>query len=127
MNDTKQALSSPLFEALAEISFTSVMVTRAKGERGGSTIVFVNDQFSHLTGYASEEVVGETPGIMQGPKTDRDVLDRLDDDMANDRVFHGKTVNYKKGGSPFEIEWKVKRAVDIDGVAYYIAVQRETA
>lgn len=125
MNDTKQALSSPLFAALAEISFASVMVTRAKDEHGGSNIVFVNEQFSELTGYSAEEVIGETPGIMQGPKTDRDVLDRLEDDMANDRVFHGKTVNYRKGGGEFEIEWKVKRVIDIDGVTYYIAVQRE--
>lgn len=125
MKDSKPAISSPMFEALAEISFTSVMVTRATDEHGRSTIVFVNDQFSRLTGYSSEEVLGQTPGIMQGPKTDRDVLDRLEDDLASDRVFHGKTFNYRKGGREFEIEWKVKRVMDVDGVIYYLAVQRE--
>jgi len=126
MSTSDQAVSSPLFAALAEISFESVMVTRATNEHGASEIVYVNDRFSQLTGYSSDEVLGETPGMMQGPKTDRDVLDRLEDDLANNRVFHGKTVNYKKGGAEFNIEWKVKRVMDIEGVTYYVAVQRES-
>ena len=125
MNDTKQALSSPLFKALAEIAFSSVMVTRATDDKGASEIVYVNDRFTDLTGYSADEVMGKTPGMMQGPKTDRDVLDRLAREVAEDRVFHGRTINYRKDGGEFEIEWKVQRVIDIDHVTYYIAVQRE--
>lgn len=125
MKISDNAVTSPLFAALAEISFDSVMVTRATNEHGASEIVYVNDQFSQLTGYSSEEVLGGTPGMMQGPKTDRDVLDRLEDDLANDRIFHGKTVNYRKGGGEFNIEWTVKRVMDVEGVTYYVAIQRE--
>lgn len=127
MDIKEKALTSPLFAALAEISFDSVMVTRATNEHGASEIVYVNDRFTELTGYSAEEVTGETPGMMQGPKTDRDVLDRLEDDLANDRIFHGKTVNYRKGGGEFDIEWTVKRVMDVDGVTFYVAVQREAA
>jgi len=127
MNVDRQALASPLFNSLAEIAFSSVMVTRATDEHGASEIVYVNDQFTDLTGYSAVEVMGETPGMLQGPKTDREVLDRLTEDLAQDRVFHGRTINYRKDGAEFEIEWKVQRVVDIDGVTYYIAVQREAA
>lgn len=125
MNISDKAVASPLFAALAEISFDSVMATRATDEHGASEIVYVNDRFTELTGYQPEEALGETPGMMQGPKTDRDVLDRLEDDLANNRIFHGKTVNYRKDGSEFNIEWTAKRVMDIEGVTYYVAVQRE--
>lgn len=127
MNDTKSALSSPMFAALAEISFASVMVTRATDEHGASRVVYVNPQFTELTGYTSEEVLGETPGMLQGPDTDRAVLDRLEDDLAHDRTFHGRTTNYRKSGEAFEMEWKVRKVIDLDEVHYYIAVQREAA
>lgn len=124
MSQTQSVLSSPLFNTLAEIAFSSVMVTRATDDHGGSEIVYVNDQFTELTGYSSEEVMGETPGLLQGEKTDRAVLDRLSEALRNDTTFHGQTVNYRKDGSEFQIEWKVTRVVDIDGVTYYVAVQR---
>lgn len=127
MNDKPQPLEAPLFEALAEIAFSSVMVTRATDDQGASEIVYVNERFTDLTGYGAEDVMGKTPGMLQGPKTDREVLDRLAREVAQGRVFHGQTVNYRKDGSEFEIEWKVKRVLDVNGTTYYIAVQREAA
>ena len=58
-------ISSPLFKAVADRSFDSIMVTRATDEHGASEIVFVNKVFSDLTGYDREEVIGETPGFLQ--------------------------------------------------------------
>ena len=127
MNNNQQALSSPLFNALAQIAFSSVMVTRATDANGASEIIYVNDRFTDLTGYSAEEVMGKTPGMMQGSKTDREVLDRLAREVAEGRIFHGRTINYRKDGSEFEIEWKVERVIDIDDVTYYIAVQREAS
>jgi len=127
MNDTQKALSSPMFAALSELSFSSVMVTRATDEHGASQVVYVNPQFTELTGYTSEEVLGKTPGMLQGPDTDQAVLDRLEDDLANDRTFHGKTTNYRKNGEAFEMEWKVSKVMDLDEAHYYIAVQREAS
>ena len=127
MSQATQALSSPLFDALSDIAFSSVMVTRATDDQGASEIVHVNQQFTELTGYQADDVLGKTPGLLQGPKTEQDVLDRLRDDLQHDRVFHGRTINYRKDGSGFEIEWKVRRVIDIDGETYYIAVQRNAS
>ena len=127
MSDKQQALSSPLFEALADIAFSSVMVTKATDENGGSEIVYVNERFTELTGYSADEVMGGTPGMLQGPKTEREVLDRLASEVSQGHTFHGRTVNYRKDGSEFDIEWKVRRVLDIDDVTYYIAVQQEAA
>ncbi|MBS3746736.1 MAG: PAS domain-containing protein [Wenzhouxiangellaceae bacterium] len=119
-------VQSPLFQALADLSFDSVMVTEPTDEPGASRIVFVNRKFTELTGYGADEVVGETPGMLQGARTDPEVIERLADDLRRGRSFHGQTINYRKDGTPFEIEWKVTPVLDDAGKAtHYVAVQRQ--
>lgn len=125
MNQDLFTISSPLFNALAERSFDSIMVTRDADGHGGSEIVFVNDAFTELTGYGREDVLGRTPGFLQGADTDRAELKRLEADLDADRPFHGKAVNYRKDGSKFMMEWTVQRVAEIDGETFYVAVQRE--
>lgn len=125
MKDPQEFLDSPLFQALADLSFDSVMVTKATDDQGGHTVIFVNQGFTDMTGYAAEEVLGQTPGILQGPKTDKALTDRLAEDLRQGRTFHGRTVNYRKDGSAFDIEWKVAPVMQDGRVTQYLAVQRD--
>ena len=120
-------LQSPLLQALANLNFDSVMITEATGDPGASRIVFVNRRFTELTGYSADEVMGDTPGMLQGERTDPEVIERLADDLRGGRTFHGQTINYRKDGTAFGIEWKVTPVQDDAGNAtHYVAVQRET-
>lgn len=125
MSDQPLPIASPLFNALAERSFDSIMVTRASDDTGASEIVFVNDAFTDLTGYGREDVLGRTPGFLQGAETDRAELERLEAQLSADRPFHGQAVNYRKDGSKFIMEWTVQRVAEVDGEVFFIAVQRE--
>src|SRR5262249_38235712 len=92
----------------------------------GPQIVYVNPAFTKMTGYSPDEVIGETPRILQGPKTNRAVLDRLRKDCEEGRVFFGETVNYRKDGSEFNLEWSVGPVRNEQGqVTNFIATQRE--
>ncbi|WP_138440122.1 PAS domain-containing protein [Marinobacter alexandrii] len=124
MNDSKDVLQSPLFQAVAGLAFESIMVTKASSDHTNSVIVYVNPAFSNLTGYSADEVIGKTPGLLQGPKTERGVKERLAEDLKNNRTFHGDTINYRKDGSTFIIEWKIAPVMDGDEVTHYVAVQR---
>ena len=124
MNDAKETVQSPLFRALANVTFESVMVTEAGNDPKDSVVVYVNQAFTELTGYSADDVLGKTPGVLQGPETDKAVTDRLADDLKNHRTFHGSTINYRKDGSPFRIEWKVTPVLDGTDVTHYVAVQR---
>lgn len=118
-------LGHALFREAADQSFQAITVTRSTGEDGPSEIIYVNDAFTEMTGYEAKDVMGQTPGMLQGPKTDPEVLERLDRKIHNGEVFHGETINYRKDGSEFIIEWKVA-PVDHEGDAtYYVAVQQD--
>lgn len=109
---------------LADMSFDSITITRST-QAGGPKIIYVNDAFTDLTGYAAADVIGHTPGMLQGADTDPAVLKRLDETVARGETFHGTAVNYRKDGTPFDMEWKVAFAGSDEDAEYYLAVQRE--
>ena len=114
---------SAVFDALVENCFDSVMITEATSK---NPIVYVNKAFTDLTGYSTEEVLGKSPGFLQGSGTDAAVLQRLHADMAAKRVFEGKAVNYRKDGSDFTMLWRVIPAIGNSAQPmYFVAFQRE--
>lgn len=119
-----ETLLRDLVQSIADVSFDAITITRSTAEQGPE-IIFVNDAFTELTGYPASEVIGHTPGLLQGSETDATVLERLNATVKRGETFHGKAVNYRKDGTAFEMEWKVT-PLGADGEAnYYLAVQRE--
>lgn len=112
-----------LLEASMEESFNSVLVTEAGP---GYPIIYVNPAFCELTGYGPHEVTGKSPSILQGPNTDKKVLQRLNQNIANGELFHGQAINYRKDGSEFMMEWKIAPIRnEKDDITHYLAIQRE--
>jgi len=118
-----QNLMKRMLENAMEHSFHGIMITRAEP---GYPIVYVNDSFSQMTGYSLEEMIGKSPAILQGPKTDRAVLDRLSKALAEGRLFHGEAINYRKDGTEFVMEWKIVPIKNENEVtSHYLALQRD--
>jgi PAS domain S-box-containing protein len=114
-----------LLETSMAESFNSILITEAGP---GYPIVYANAAFSELTGYAPGEVMGKSPSMLQGPNTDRDVLERLNNDISEGRLFHGRAINYRKDGSEFMMEWKIAPIRnEKDEVTHYLAIQRNVS
>ena len=94
-------LMKRMLENAMEHSFHGIMITKAEP---GYPVIYVNDAFAEITGYTSEEIVGQSPAILQGPKTDDAVLDRLNQALSEGKLFHGEAINYRKDGSEFVME-----------------------
>ncbi len=114
-----------LLKTAIEQSNESVIIMTARPDPPGPEIVYVNPAFTKMTGYALEEVIGKTPHILQGPKTDHSVLVQLCKDCAEGRVFHGETVNYRKDGSEFHLEWTAGPVRDECGEVTHIAAAQQ--
>jgi PAS domain S-box-containing protein len=122
-DDNYKYIMKRLLEASMEESFNSIVISKAGP---GYPIIYVNSAFCELTGYGPHEVIGKSPSILQGPDTDPAVLNRLNQDLAEGRLFYGKAINYRKDGSPFMMEWKIAPIRnDKDEITHYLAIQRE--
>lgn len=105
----------------------SILVTDADLEAPGPRILYVNPAFTEMTGYEPSEVLGKSPRVLQGPRSDRAVLRRLRSTLENGGVFEGETVNYRKDGTEFSVQWTVHPLRDEHGrTVRYFAIQRDT-
>ena len=112
--------------SLVEEMTESVLVTTTNLENPGPTILYVNPAFERMTGWSSEEVLGQSPRILQGPKTDRSVFKELRERLNRHEVWRGQALNYRKDGSEFVMEWSIVPVRGEDGeVSHYLAVQRD--
>ena len=119
-------ISNDVLAAAIEEIKNPVIITSANLVRPGPEILYVNAAFTEVTGYTLEEVRGETPRILQGERTDPLMLEVLKRRLREDQYFRGETINYRKDGSEYVIEWEITAVHDDAGdVAYWVAVQRD--
>jgi len=114
-----------LLESSLELSFNGIMITEASP---GYPILYVNPAFCEMTGYGPQELLMKSPSVLQGPKTDPEVLDRLSRTIKAGQLFHGRTVNYRKNGTEFMMEWKIAPIRDALGtISHYLAIQKDVS
>jgi PAS domain S-box-containing protein len=115
-----------LLALAAHASTAGIMITDGRLDRPGPTVLYVNPAFEAMTGYSSEQIVGETPRVLQGPATDRAVLERLRNDLLCQGHFAGEAVNYRADGTPFIMSWQVRALPDpAGGPGHYVAIQSD--
>ena len=120
----------PVLDELATLAldnaFDVMMVTTSELEPPGPQILYVNPAFTRITGYSAAEAIGQTPRLLQGPKTDRAVLGRLRRSLASGRSANGEVLNYRKNGEEFWVQWRIRPVQDADGqVRHFVSTQRD--
>jgi len=115
-----------LLERAIKSDYDSILITELGLEEPGPKIVYVNDGFTKMTGYTREEVLGKTPRILQGEKTDRAVLDKLKERLKEGKAFFGHTVNYRKDGSEFINQWDIHPLTNDKGeITHWVSYQHD--
>ena len=87
-------------------------------------ILAINPAWSKMTGYTEEDVLGLSPKILQGPKTNRSVIDHLKSTLRGGFRFEGDTWNYGKDGKLYRVAWAIDK-IYVRGNSYYISLQLE--
>lgn len=116
-----------LLESVITNTRDAILITEAvPQDEPGPRIMYVNEAFTKMTGYTSEEVIGQTPRILQGPRTDRKELDRLKESLLNWKPCEITIINYKKSGEEFWINLAVTPVANEHGkYTHWISVERD--
>lgn len=102
-----------------------VMITTADLENGGPKIIYVNEAFTRISGYEADEIIGKTPRILQGPDTDRKVLNELKSRLLRGKPFKGELKNYTKDGDPYWLDISITPIQDKKGeITHFTAIER---
>jgi PAS domain S-box-containing protein len=104
----------------------SVLITDTVLDRPGPTIVYVNPAFERMTGWSKAEIVGRSPRLFQGADTDHAAFRALRATLSAGGVWEGRTVNYRRNGDAYWLEWSISPLPGPDGrPSHYVAVQRD--
>ena len=105
-----------------------ILLTEAEPiDEPGPRIVYVNQAFQRMTGYAPEDILGKTPRILQGPRSDRSALRRIHAALASWQPIREELINYRKDGSEFWVDMSIFPIANEEGwYTHWMAIQRET-
>ena len=93
---------------------------------GNGNIRWVNPAFTHLTGYAAEEAIGQNPRILKSGKHDKAFYKNLWGTILAGRVWHGEIVNRRKDGTCYTEEMTITPVQDPEShVLHFIAVKQD--
>ncbi len=123
----EEILRLKLLESVIINTNDAVIITKAEHlDFEGPEIMYVNEAFTRMTGYAAQEVIGKTPRILQGPKSDRKELDRLKDCIKNWQSCDVTLLNYKKNGEEFWVNMNISPVANEKGwFTHFVAIQKD--
>jgi PAS domain S-box-containing protein len=115
-----------LLESVVVNANDAITITQAEPiHEPGPRIVYVNEAFTRMTGYSAQEVIGQTPRILQGPKTDRTQLDRIRTALSKWEPVRAEVLNYHKDGSEYWVELNIVPIANETGwFTHWVAIER---
>jgi PAS domain S-box-containing protein len=110
-----------LLEKALQSAENSVVITDTKAR-----ILWVNDAFTRMTGYAREEAVGASTKLLKSGRHSQPFYARLWQTVQSGEVWHGEVDNRRKDGSVYPEEMTITPVLDEAGaITHFIAIKQD--
>ncbi|MCG7893535.1 MAG: PAS domain S-box protein [Candidatus Thiodiazotropha taylori] len=98
----------------------------AEREGDDTILLYVNEAFERLTGYAEEEILYQDCRFLQGDDRDQQARQSIREAIETNQPSRTRLRNYHKDGSLFWNELSITPIInEEDGLTYYIGVQKD--
>ncbi len=92
----------------------------------GPEIVYVNNAFTDLTGYTTEEVLGNNPRILQDEGTDEETTKLIRQGLEQQIPVRVTIMNYSKTGEAYWLDLSILPLKNSQGiVTHFVAIERD--
>lgn len=89
-------------------------------------IIFVNQAFTKMTGYKPKEVIGKSPVMFKGAKSDLNEFEKLKESIQNYKECFVETISYKKNGEEYWVNFSMIPVTNKEGEhSHWISIQRD--
>jgi PAS domain S-box-containing protein len=89
-------------------------------------ILYVNPAFSRMSGFTSEEAIGQTPKLVRSGKQDADFYRTLWSTIRSGSIWRGDLVNKRKDGTLYTEEMTITPVLDACGeITHFIAIKQD--
>ncbi|MEZ5840215.1 MAG: nitrogen fixation negative regulator NifL [Hyphomicrobiales bacterium] len=110
-----------LYQEAVEAMSVAVSITDRDAK-----ILYVNPAFERLTGYASEDIVGQNESVLSNKRTPRSVYLELWETIRGGNVWQGRLINRKRGGELYLAELSIVPVKNRAGaIGYFLGMHRD--
>jgi len=107
--------------AALQAAANSIVITDCSGK-----IIWVNSAFTRLTGYSSEEAIGQNPRILNSGKHDASYYANLWKTIASGEVWQGELTNRRRDGSLYHEEMTITPVRSAGGeITHFVAIKQD--
>ena len=115
-----------MFEKIVNKANDIIMVADVSGTDGGFRISYVNEAFTRTFGYVGDEVIGQSPRMLQGPDTCAATVEEISAAVHQGVSMRRKLLNYVKGGRKIWLEVNIVPMKNPEGVVIsFASIERD--
>jgi two-component system, cell cycle sensor histidine kinase and response regulator CckA len=100
-------------------------VTISDPNQPGNPVVYANEGFTRLTGYARHEVIGRNCRFLQGADTTPEATKTVREAVRDGRACFVEILNYHKDGTPFWNALSIAPIVEDGRITHFVGVQTD--